>query len=139
VSRARTIRQRFVTEVPRELEEATIYISVDYATCIHRCCCGCGAEVVTPLSPQQWTLTFDGDTVSLWPSIGSWALPCQSHYIIRRNRVRWARHWTAQEIEKGRERDRRAISLSRGGGDLPEPGGVSKSPSKSPRRRLITR
>jgi hypothetical protein len=62
--------------------------------------------VVTPLSPVDWTLTFDGKTVSLDPSIGSWDLPCQSHYWIKRGVVRWAARWSREEIESGRARDR---------------------------------
>ena len=37
-----------------------------------RCCCGCGEEVVTPFSPAQWQMSFDGEAVSLHPSIGNW-------------------------------------------------------------------
>src|SRR5258708_27374505 len=73
---------------------------------MHKCCCGCGADVVTPLSPAAWTLSFDGRTVSLHPSIGSWALPCQSHYWIKNNQVVWARRWSAKEIGEARALDR---------------------------------
>jgi hypothetical protein len=104
--RVRTIRHHFVVEVPREMKARTLYISVEDGTCIHRCLCGCGAEVVTPLSPRQWSLTYDGETVSLWPSIGSWNLPCRSHYIIRRSEVRWARQFSAEEITEVRQRKR---------------------------------
>ena len=55
-----------------------------YATAVHLCCCGCKREVVTPLSPAQWRLTFDGENVSLHPSIGSGALPSRSHYFLKR-------------------------------------------------------
>jgi hypothetical protein len=98
MSRVRTIRHEFVEQVPRQMKARTLYISIDHGTCMHTCLCGCGAEVVTPLSPRQWALTYDGETVSLWPSIGSWSLPCQSHYIIRRNRVLWERQFSSQEI-----------------------------------------
>jgi hypothetical protein len=33
---------------------------------------------------------FDGRSVSLTPSIGSWSLPCHSHYFLTRGKVRWA-------------------------------------------------
>ena len=104
--RVRSIRHVFVVEVPRQIDEKTLYISMDDGTCIHRCLCGCGAEVVTPLSPRQWSLTYDGETVSLWPSIGSWNLPCQSHYIISHNRVRWARRFSPEEIDEVQRRHR---------------------------------
>jgi hypothetical protein len=110
MSRVTTIRHRFVTSVPLDMEEATLYVSVEFGTCMHKCFCGCGAEVVTPLSPRQWTLTYDGDAVSLRPSVGSWSLPCQSHYVIRRNRVHWARRFTDDEIAVVRERDRAMLA-----------------------------
>jgi len=68
--------------------------------------CGCGSEVVTPLSPAAWSLLFDGVSVSLHPSVGNWNLPCQSHYIIRRNQVLWAKKWSQRQIAAGRARDR---------------------------------
>lgn len=96
---------QFVEFIPDELEDGTIYISVSYATVAHNCCCGCGKEVVTPISPRDWKLTFDGETVSLTPSIGNWGFPCQSHYWIVRNDVRWAEQWSPEEIAGGRALD----------------------------------
>lgn len=80
----------FVTTVPDDLEGGVLYVSMPYATAIHLCACGCGNQVVTPLSPSGWQLVFDGVSVTLHPSIGNWRLPCRSHYWIRRNNVRWA-------------------------------------------------
>jgi hypothetical protein len=67
--------------------------------------CGCGNEVVTPLSPTDWKLTFDGKTVSLYPSIGNWNFECQSHYWIKKNRIEFADHWSQKEILGGRKSD----------------------------------
>ena len=95
----------FVEYVPRELQEGTLYISTTYATAVHRCCCGCGSKITTPLAPSEWSLTFDGGTVSLSPSIGNWSFPCQSHYWIRRNEIVWAGRMTPEqiaEVRKGR-------------------------------------
>jgi hypothetical protein len=100
----------FVEHIPEKLEEHTVYISIPYATVLHRCCCGCGNEVVTPLSPTDWKLTFDGETISLAPSIGNWSFPCQSHYWIDHNEVRWAPRWTKKEIADGRAAEREARS-----------------------------
>src|SRR4051812_41915563 len=83
------LTHEFVEYVPENLEERTLYVSVKFKTVLHKCCCGCGREVVTPLSPTGWKLTFDGETISLRPSIGSWNLPCQSHYWIEDNTARW--------------------------------------------------
>lgn len=98
----------FVEFVPTDLKEGTLYVSVGYATVVHRCCCGCGKEVVTPLSPTDWRLTYDGETVTLNPSIGNWDFPCQSHYWIERNEVVWAPSWSREEIAAERARDRQA-------------------------------
>jgi hypothetical protein len=106
VSRGDRIRHEFVEYIPTALEEGTLYISIAFATAVHRCCCGCGQEVVTPLTPTDWALTFDGETASLDPSIGNWGFDCQSHYWIRRNRVHWAGRWTAKQIAEGRALDR---------------------------------
>lgn len=96
----------FVDHIPERLEKGVLYVSIPYATGMHLCACGCGHEVVTPLCPTDWEMTFDGETVSLSPSIGNWSLECQSHYWIRRGRVRWARRMSRDEIERDRERDR---------------------------------
>lgn len=94
----------FVTSIPADLEEGYLYISMDYATALHKCACGCGIEVVTPLTPTDWKLTFDG-SVSLYPSIGNWSFPCRSHYWIRNSRIRWAEAWTDDEVRLNREAD----------------------------------
>jgi hypothetical protein len=96
------LAHEFVEYIPDELKERTLYISNTHCTVVHKCCCGCGREVVTPLSPTGWQLTFDGKTVSLYPSIGSWSLPCQSHYFITNNNVIWAPKWTKKQIARGR-------------------------------------
>lgn len=98
----------FVEFIPEELKERTLYISIEYCTAVHKCCCGCGREVVTPLSPTAWKLIFDGKTVSLSPSIGNWSLPCRSHYFITKNKVAWAPKWTDKQIARGRSREARA-------------------------------
>lgn len=98
----------FVDHIPEVLRDQKLYISITYATAVHRCCCGCGREVVTPLSPTGWRLTFDGQSVSLYPSIGSWSLPCQSHYFITNSRVVWAPQWTKKQIATGRAQEARA-------------------------------
>lgn len=100
------LRPEFVESFPPVMEPGVLYISIPYATCGHLCCCGCGEEVVTPLSPAQWTMTYDGQDVSLSPSIGNWSLPCQSHYWIRGGTVYWGRRYTAREIADNREHDR---------------------------------
>jgi Family of unknown function (DUF6527) len=109
MKRIARITPSFVKYVPDELEDGVVYVSVEYTTAVHSCCCGCGNKVVTPLSPAQWTLAFDGETLSLSPSIGNGALPCNSHYYITRNMVRWAAPLTKEQTAVAFRRDRAAI------------------------------
>lgn len=102
------ITHEFVATVPAAREEGKVYVSMKYATAVHNCFCGCGTKVVTPISPTGWTLTFDGETVSLDPSIGNWGFACQSHYWIKRDRVNWAKPMSKDQIEGGRSYDRAA-------------------------------
>ena len=71
------------------MEHGVVYVSMAYATAIHKCACGCGQQAVTPLSPEEWSLTYNGEAISLRPSIGNWGMACKSHYWIRDNRVIW--------------------------------------------------
>src|SRR4051812_15718864 len=112
------LRHEFVEYIPDDIAEGTIYISRTYGTAVHKCVCGCGREVVTPLSPTGWCLKGNGKTVSLYPSIGSWSLPCQSHYFITNNKVVWAPRWSKEQIEDGRagealEREQYYAALSK--------------------------
>lgn len=114
MTRHSTVTHQFVHYVPERLDEGVVYVSIEYATAVHRCLCGCGEEVVTPLTPTDWELSFDGESVSLHPSIGNWNLPCRSHYWITKNRVRWATEWSQSEIDLGRRFDREAKSVKYG-------------------------
>lgn len=97
---------KFVGSIPKRLKNRTLYISTSYNTVLHKCCCGCGEEVVTPISPTDWRLTYDGKSISLYPSIGNWSFDCQSHYWIRNSTVKWAGKWSKRKIENKRKRDR---------------------------------
>jgi hypothetical protein len=106
--RLHTLEHRFVRNVPRELEPGVLYISMEYATAVHSCCCGCGERVVTPFTPTDWRITFDGESVTLNPSVGNWNQNCRSHYVIERNRVIECGRWSDARIEAERLRDKRA-------------------------------
>ena len=120
----------FVEFIPEELKERTLYVSITYCTAVHKCCCGCGWEVVTPLSPTGWQLIFDGKTVSLYPSIGSWSLPCQSHYFITNNKVVWAQKWTKKQIQRGRAQE--AEARERYNAYMQHPMDAAETPIASP-------
>lgn len=99
------MKHKFVRNIPDVLEENTLYISWHFGTIAHKCCCGCGEEVVTPLSPTDWTVSYNGRSVSLYPSIGNWSFKCQSHYWIENSQVIWAKKWSKEQIEDGRKKD----------------------------------
>ena len=101
-----SIRPEFVEIIPNHLEEGVLYICERYKTAIHKCCCGCSEEVVTPLTPADWSIRKEGDAVSLSPSIGNWSFACQSHYYIRRNKVIWAARFSQWQIDRVRARDK---------------------------------
>lgn len=100
------IRPKYVEFIPERLEEGVLYISERYRTAVHKCCCGCGQEVVTPLSPAEWSVKRNGERVSLWPSIGNWSYPCRSHYVIRNNCVLKAKAMTERQIQRVKANDR---------------------------------
>lgn len=103
------LQHKFVELMPPELEEGVIYVSLEFGTVVHRCVCGCGNKVVTPLSPSGWQVTFDGDTISLHPSIGNWAFDCKTHYWIINNVVKHAQKWNNGEIQRVRKKDSKAV------------------------------
>lgn len=111
-----TMRHKLIDSIPvvEDMEDGVLYVSMKYAIVSHRCCCGCGQEVVTPISPADWRLTFHGKTFSLFPSIGNWSFPCRSHYWIRENEVIWDRECTSAKFLSWRSEDDRSKSSSLG-------------------------
>ena len=99
------IKHEFVEFIPETLSDGVVYVSIPYATAAHSCFCGCGSKVVTPLSKRGWSVTYDGESVSLYPSIGNYGLPCQSHYFVRKDQVEWARAISQDAIDSDRRRD----------------------------------
>jgi len=92
--------------IPERLNEGVLYISERYDIAVHLCCCGCCQEVVTPLTPTDWSVHFANGTVTLDPSIGNWGYSCRSHYWIRRGAVIWARDLDQRQIDRIRFHDR---------------------------------
>ena len=109
MTRINQIRPEFVDFIPERLAPGVFYISKRYATASHLCCCGCGLEVVTPLNAAKWHLTKQDGAVSLRPSVGNWSFPCQSHYWIVGNQVRWAAGMSPERIAAVKARDKRDV------------------------------
>ena len=106
MTRQTHLRAEFVEFIPDRLEPGKLYISRRFSTAVHLCCCGCGHEVVTPLNSARWQLTESNGKITLYPSIGNWNFPCQSHYWITENHIQWAGAMSPKMIATVREQDR---------------------------------
>lgn len=95
-----------VNSIPERLHVGMLYVTKDMDVAGHLCACGCGREVITPLSPTDWSLTVDRRVATLEPSIGNWAFPCRSHYFILGGKVVWAENMSAKAIAQGRQRNK---------------------------------
>lgn len=107
------IRHQFTDRFPLELEPGVLYVSMEFRTTTHLCPCNCGNVVILPLRPTAWRIAYDGDTISLYPSVGNWSFPCRSHYWIRDSEIHWASDWTDTQVEA----ERRRALLERGSND----------------------
>ncbi|HHF0657452.1 DUF6527 family protein [Pseudomonas aeruginosa] len=101
----RSLTPQFVEHFPDKLEPGELYLAMEFATAAHLCACGCGNKVITPFSPTDWQMYFDGETVSLKPSIGNWSFKCRSHYWVRSGRIEWAGNMSQEAVNAGRKRD----------------------------------
>lgn len=93
------LKFEFTEFIPLELEEGILYVTVKYKTAAHLCACGCGKKVITPITPDRWKLTYDGETITLSPSIGNWSFDCRSHYWIRKNKIIEAFSWNQEQVD----------------------------------------
>lgn len=100
-----SLTYKFVEFIPDILEAGILYITVEYKSAVHLCACGCDNKVVTPITPTDWKLTYDGKSVTLSPSIGNWNLECRSHYWIRRNEIIEAPSWSQEKVDYSRKKD----------------------------------
>lgn len=96
---------RFVDSFPKPLETGFLYVSVRFRTAAHLCACGCGNKVVTPFSPVGWSMRFDGESITLSPSVGNGRIPCRSHYFIEKDQVIWSYAMTDDLTAESQERD----------------------------------
>lgn len=141
--RRTSIDHEFAEFIPPELKDGVLYISIPYATAVHKCACGCGNKVVTPISPVDWQLLYDGESVSLTPSIGNWEFPCRSHYWIKSDKIRWAKAWTPEEVDAGRKREARDyeqyFAIRQAASNSTEQTDVDAQPEKRPGKRFLAR
>lgn len=129
--RSDTLKPQFVENAPETLEDGIVYISIPFRVAVHKCCCGCGGEVTTRISPTGWEITYDGRDISFSPSIGPTTSACKSHYIVRRGRLKWFPPMTDTEIDRVRARDAR---LRAGLPEYEPAAPVDDAPAESPKR-----
>lgn len=96
---------KIVRRIPEELENGSLYVCFECNVVVHKCACGCGEKVVLPIAPDFWSVKYDGECISMHPSIGNFQFPCRSHYWIRENKVIWAEE-NVQDIKgsKGKKK-----------------------------------
>jgi len=108
------VRPVFVETIPidsTDIKEEILYISMKYNTLVHRCPCGCGGLSEIGLHPATRSLIYDGQNVTIEPSIGVQALPCKSHYWIRKNRILWAKP-LGKDADEIFDRKRRVLTTA---------------------------
>ncbi|RMQ41419.1 hypothetical protein ALQ04_200042 [Pseudomonas cichorii] len=137
----RNLTPQFVEHFPDRLESGELYLAMEFSTAAHLCACGCGNKVITPFSPTDWQMSFDGETVSLKPSIGNWTFKCRSHYWVRSGRIEWAGNMSQEAINAGRKRDAEAKVRQQPGrpreSEVRQPAPQIQQPTEAP--SLITR
>ena len=102
------LRPVYVEQLPDLLDPGLLYVSMKFGICAHSCACGCGRKVYTPLGLKDWQLYYDGETITLSPSIGNYHFPCQSHYFIRHNKVVWVKDY--EQSNSGKKNKRKRLS-----------------------------
>lgn len=92
----------FVNQIPSELEDGVLYVCINCNVIVHRCACGCGEKTVTPIDKNYgWKISYDGQSITLRPSIGNFSIPCKSHYYITDNKVEWLRQHQRNNSKRG--------------------------------------
>lgn len=89
--RINELRPEYIDFIPldKDTKAGVLYISKVFKTTAHLCACGCGNKVVLPFGTLGWTLEERPSDVTMRPSVGSFNLPCKSHYYITDNKIEW--------------------------------------------------
>lgn len=81
----------FVDRMPEkeDMVNGIVYVAPHFECVLHKCMCGCGEVISTPITQGQWSWEFDGRNICLTPSIGNFSYPCKSHYFLKNGVVIW--------------------------------------------------
>lgn len=109
----REFEMQIVHRIPENLQPGLLYVCFDCNVVAHLCACGCGEKVVLPIDPQFWSVRYDGETVTLSPSIGNYQYHCKSHYWIKENRVIWVDDFASTSKKKTPKRRKKKRWLDR--------------------------
>lgn len=88
-------KTEFVAVRPEVIDDGILYMLPHYNCAIHKCMCGCGEVVVTPIDDTYgqtsgfWGWSYNGRNASLAPSVGNFQFTCKSHYYLQSGKVRW--------------------------------------------------
>ena len=92
----------FVDKIPSNLKDGILYVCISCNVIVHRCACVCGERTVTPIDKKYgWKMSYDGQSITLRPSIGNYSIPCQSHYYITENKVEWLESYLQNNTKNG--------------------------------------
>lgn len=92
----------FVDKIPSNLKDGILYVCISCNVIVHRCACECGERTVTPIDKKYgWVMKYDGQAITLRPSIGNFSIPCRSHYYITDNNVEWLESYQQKNNKKG--------------------------------------
>ena len=84
-----TLSLKSVYYMPNKIKAGILYVSEDFQSAQHLCACGCGEVVVTPIDSAGWDFTENNGKPTLSPSVGSFNIPCKSHYWVKDGKIQW--------------------------------------------------
>lgn len=89
ISKLKPIYVKFPPKIDSMREGELYILATEMPSSIHLCPCGCGNIVVLPHDKNGWKLADKDGKVTIRPSVGSFNLPCKSHYYITDNKIEW--------------------------------------------------
>ena len=102
-----------VRRIPEDLQEGILYVCFECDVVVHLCACGCGEKVVLQIAPHFWYVRYDGETISLYPSVGNYQYLCRSHYWIEQNQVKWVHNMPEKKAKQTKRKKKKSIFMKK--------------------------